>query len=171
MSDPARTSPSRPPDFSQGWKGRALPRVPRHVRCGRGVPRRIRRLTLPSSDRLKKRASRPARGYPIASVAFYGPTEQIASKVVVGITAIEGADVAPLERWYSPDQDARKNPQLLKTVLQFLEAPGVKSVVMPDRLLGCPHEEGIDYPEEEPCPQCVLAQPRSVHRRSSRRGR
>ena len=105
-------------------------------------------------DRLKKRASRPARGYPIASVAFYGPTEQIASKVVVGITAIEGADVAPLERWYSPDQDARKNPQLLKTVLQFLEAQGVKSVVMPDRLLGCPHEEGIDYPEGEPCPQC-----------------
>ena len=46
-------------------------------------------------DRLKKRASRPARGYPIASVAFYGPTEQIASKVVVGITAIEVADVAP----------------------------------------------------------------------------
>jgi len=83
-------------------------------------------------DRLKKRASRPARGYPIA----------------------EGADVAPLERWYSPEKDARKNPQLLKTVLQFLEAQGVKSVVMPDRLLGCPHEEGIDYPEGEPCPQC-----------------
>jgi hypothetical protein len=105
-------------------------------------------------DRLKKRASRGGRGYPFASVAFYGPTAQVASKVVVGITAFEGADADPLERWFSPDQDARKNPQLLKTVLHFLEAHGVKSVVMPDRLLGCPHEEGIDYPEGEPCPQC-----------------
>ena len=105
-------------------------------------------------DRLKKRAARGLRGYPIASISFYGPTDKVASKVVVGITAVEGAEVDPLERWYSPDQDARKNPQILKTVLQFLEAQGVKSVAMPDRLLGCPHEEGTDYPEGEPCPRC-----------------
>jgi len=105
-------------------------------------------------DRLKKRASRGARGYPVASIAFYGPTDKLASKVVVGITAVEGAEVEPLERWYSPDLDLRKNPQILKTVLQFLEAQGVKSVVMPDRLLGCPHEEGEDYPEGEQCPRC-----------------
>ena len=105
-------------------------------------------------DRLKKRAARGLRGYPIASISFYGPTDKVASKVVVGITAVEGAEVDPLERWYSPDQDARKNPQVLKTVLQFLEAQGVKSVAMPDRLLGCPHEEGTDYPEGEPCPRC-----------------
>jgi len=105
-------------------------------------------------DRLKKRASKGARGYPVASIAFYGPTDKVASKVVVGITAAEGADVEPLERWYSPDQDARKNPELMKTVLHFLEAHGVKSVVMPDRMLGCPHEEGKDYPEGEPCPHC-----------------
>jgi hypothetical protein len=105
-------------------------------------------------ERLKKRANRAARGYPVASVALYGPTAQCASKVVVGITAHEGAEVEPLEKWYSPDQDARKNPQILKTVLQFLETQGVKSVVMPDRLLGCPHEEGVDYPEGGHCPQC-----------------
>jgi hypothetical protein len=111
-------------------------------------------------DRLKKRASRGAHGYPIASVAFYGPTDKFASRVVVGITAAEGADVEPLERWYSPDQDARKNPQVLKSVLQFLETQGVKSVVMPDRLLGCPHEEGKDYPEGEECPRCPYGQGR-----------
>jgi hypothetical protein len=105
-------------------------------------------------DRLKKRARRPARGYPVASVAFYGPTAQVASKVVVGITAHEGADVDPLQRWHSPDQDARSNPQILKAVLHFLERQGVKSVVMPDRLLGCPHEAGVDYPEGGFCPQC-----------------
>ena len=105
-------------------------------------------------DRLRKKASKGARGYPVASVAFYGPTDKLATKVVVGVTASEGSEIEPLERWYSPDQDARRNPQLLKTVLQFLEEHGVKSVVMPDKLLGCPHEEGTDYPEGEPCPMC-----------------
>jgi hypothetical protein len=105
-------------------------------------------------DRLRKKARKGARGYPVASVAFYGPTEVFATKVVVGITAEEGSNVEPLERWYSPDQDARRNPEILKTVLQFLETHGVKSVVMPDRLLGCPHEEGTDYPEGEQCPLC-----------------
>lgn len=105
-------------------------------------------------DRLRKRAGKGARGHPVASVAFYGPTDKIASKVVVGITAFEGADVEPLERWHSPDQDARKNPQLMQTVLHFLEAHGVRTVAMPDRLLGCPHEEGKDYPQGEPCPHC-----------------
>ena len=105
-------------------------------------------------DRLKKRAGKGARGYPVASVAFYGPTEKVASKVVVGVTAFEGAEIAPLERWYSPDQDARKNPQLLKTVLQFLEVHGAKSVVLADKMLGCPHEEGKDYSEGEQCSLC-----------------
>jgi len=105
-------------------------------------------------DRLKKKASKGSRGYPVASVVFYGPTDKVASKVVVGITATEGADVDPLERWYSPDQDARRSPAILKTVLQFLESNDVKTVVMPDRLLGCPHEEGKDYEQGEQCPQC-----------------
>ncbi len=105
-------------------------------------------------NRLKKKAGKGARGYPIASIAFYGPTDALATKVVVGVTLTEGADVDSLERWYSPDQDARKNPQLLKAVLQFLEAQDVKSVAMPNRLLGCPHEEGTDYPEGESCPRC-----------------
>jgi hypothetical protein len=29
-----------------------------------------------------------------------------------------------------------------------------KSVVMADRIIGCPHEEGVDYPDGSKCPQC-----------------
>jgi hypothetical protein len=25
---------------------------------------------------------------------------------------------------------------------------------MTQEIIGCPHEEGIDYPEKEDCPQC-----------------
>ena len=111
-------------------------------------------------DRLRKKARKGSRGFPVASVAFYGPTDKVASKVVVGVTATQGAEVDPLKRWYSPDQDARSNPLIIKAVLQFLEAHVVKSVVMPDRILGCPHEEGNDYPEGEQCPRCPYWQNR-----------
>lgn len=105
-------------------------------------------------ERLKKRAGKGARGYPFASIAFYGPTDKVATKVVVGISSSDAPDIDLLQRWMSPDQDARRNPQILKAVLQFLEANGVKSVVMPERLLGCPHEEGKDYPHGEQCALC-----------------
>ena len=36
----------------------------------------------------------------------------------------------------------------------FLRSHGVDSVAMTDRIIGCPHEEGTDYPEGEECPQC-----------------
>jgi hypothetical protein len=32
--------------------------------------------------------------------------------------------------------------------------PGYWLEKMSHRKTGCPHEEGIDYPEGEPCPQC-----------------
>lgn len=111
-------------------------------------------------DRLKKRAGQGARGYPVATVAFYGPTDKVATKVVVGIVARAGADVEPLERWYSLEQDVRRNPEIMKAVIRFLEANGAKSIAMPDRLLGCLHEEGKDYPEGEQCPYCPYWQNR-----------
>ena len=36
----------------------------------------------------------------------------------------------------------------------FIEQHDVKSVVLSDRIIGCPHEEGIDYPQGEACPRC-----------------
>jgi hypothetical protein len=38
-------------------------------------------------------------------------------------------------------------------VLAFIADTGAKSVVMTDRIIGCPHEEGIDY-EGSTCPHC-----------------
>jgi hypothetical protein len=39
-------------------------------------------------------------------------------------------------------------------MLGFIQRYGASSVVMTDRIIGCPHEEGIDYPDGEVCPQC-----------------
>ena len=39
-------------------------------------------------------------------------------------------------------------------ILAFVEENGAKSVVLSDGIIGCPHEEGKDYPEGETCPEC-----------------
>jgi hypothetical protein len=105
-------------------------------------------------ERLIKRARKGFQGYPVASVAYYGPTAERATKVAVGITLVEGAEAGPLERWYSNQEDARSNASIVEEIVHFLQKFNVKSVVMPDKILGCPHEEGIDYPDGEQCMAC-----------------
>ncbi len=107
-----------------------------------------------SQSPLKKKARRGFRGYPVATVAFYGPDDTRATKVAVGIVATEGAEPGPLERWFAEDSDVRANPVIGREILDFIQRHGVKSVVMTDRIIGCPHEEGVDYPEAQPCPRC-----------------
>jgi len=49
---------------------------------------------------LWKKARRGFSGYPVATVAFYGADDQVASKVSVGIIRAEGEEPFALERWY-----------------------------------------------------------------------
>lgn len=103
-------------------------------------------------DKLVKKREKGFRGYPVATVAFYGPDDQRASKVSVGIVPAEGADVAELERWNSDSTDVRNDPGIVEAVLHFIGQHGAKTVLGVDRIIGCPHEEGIDYPEGQSCP-------------------
>jgi len=105
-------------------------------------------------DKLRKKSKQGFQGFPVATVAYYGPDEARASKVAVAIVMSEGADPESLERWFSEVSDVRADPKINEDVLHFLQQHGVKSVVMPDRIIGCPHEEGIDYAEGENCPRC-----------------
>ena len=105
-------------------------------------------------EKLKKKVKRGFRGYPVASLAYYGPTDERASKVVVGVVAYDGAKPDPLEKWFSEATDVRNDPELVEAVLDFLTRHEVKSVVGVDRIIGCPHEEGTDYPKGEWCSEC-----------------
>ena len=105
-------------------------------------------------DKLKKRINKGFRGYPAATMACYGPTDGRASKLVVAIIQYEGAEPEPMKKWNSDSLDVRTDPEICADVLQFLESHGAKSVVIADRIMGCPHEESIDYPAGESCPQC-----------------
>lgn len=103
---------------------------------------------------LEKQSRRGFRGYPLATMAFYGPDDQRATKVAVGIIPAEGADADPLQRWFSEHTDARSDPTIARQIGDFIETHAAKSVVLADRIIGCPHEERIDYPEGSACPQC-----------------
>lgn len=103
---------------------------------------------------LKKKARRGFRGYPVGTVAFYGPDDRRATKVAVGVVAAEGAEPSAVARWFSAESDVRSDPAIGLEIVNFIEAQGVKSVVMADRIIGCPHEEGTDYPDGQVCPHC-----------------
>ena len=103
--------------------------------------------------RLRKRARRGFRGYPIATVALYGPDDTTATKLTVGIFPAENVEVTDLRRWFSEGADIRNDAGVAEEVLAFIEAAGAKSIVMTERIIGCPHEEGIDY-DGPTCPSC-----------------
>jgi hypothetical protein len=103
--------------------------------------------------RLSKRAKKGFRGYPVATVALYGPDSTVATKLTVGIVPTENAEVNDLRRWFSEVSDIRNDIEVAEQVLAFITDTGARSVVMTDRVIGCPHEEGIDY-EGPTCPHC-----------------
>ena len=101
---------------------------------------------------LRRAARHGNQGFPIATVAFYGPDDRRASKVVLGIIPYEGAE-PQLQKWTSETADLRQDTILLQEIVNRIRKHGVKSVAMADRIIGCPHEEGVDYPVGQACPQ------------------
>jgi hypothetical protein len=104
--------------------------------------------------RLEKKANKGFIGYPVGTVAFYGPDASRASKVAVGIVLVPDGQAVVMRKWYSDTADLRRDPNVGQEILAFLEEQGVRSVAMGDGMMGCPHEEGPDYPLGEVCPMC-----------------
>jgi hypothetical protein len=104
--------------------------------------------------RIVVRAQRGYRGDPLGTIAFYGPDDQHASKLVVGISPSASAGIVETRSFCNAENDVRNDAQLLSQVLGFLTAQRVKSLVITAGVCGCPHEEGVDYPEGSACQYC-----------------
>ncbi len=89
--------------------------------------------------------------YPIGTVALYGPNDQITTKIVAGVIERDGADPI-LERWMGTN--IKDSPKVKRQMQEFFKKHEVKSVAATDRNIGCPHEEGLDFPHGEDCPFC-----------------
>ena len=113
----------------------------------------MKRIRRPPT-RLQKLSKRGFQGYPIATIALYGPTAERASKAAVSIFLREAPEPDHLQRFFSEDGDVRFDPDIDAQIVDFIKHYGVRSAIITDRIIGCPHEEGIDYPEGKKCPQC-----------------
>ena len=106
--------------------------------------------------RLRKKAKKGPRGWPVGTIAFYGPDLARASKVAVGIVPGEGAEASEVRSWTVADGDIRNDAAIAGEILDFLASHNVLTVAMADRIIGCTHQEGIDY-EGEWCPDPACA--------------
>jgi hypothetical protein len=50
----------------------------------------------------------------------------------------------------------RHDPTIAADVASFVHQQRAKDTVTYDRIIGCPHEEGIDYPMGRACPHCLF---------------
>ena len=103
---------------------------------------------------LEKKAKQGVRGYPAGTVAYYGPDDRRATKVVASIISWPDGEPTELRRWFDESGDMRTDAAISSEIGQFLREREVKSVVMTAGIFGCPHEEGIDYPSGGTCPAC-----------------
>lgn len=124
----------------------------RHRKPRRRQPRQQQPLSglLRQSGR-PPRVHQPEVEYPIGTVAYYGPDDKTVTKIAVGV--IESDEAEPImRRWIGPG--VATDPAVGQQIATFLQSHGVRKVAMTDRPMGCPHEEGIDFPEGQECPYC-----------------
>jgi hypothetical protein len=89
--------------------------------------------------------------FPIGTVALYGPDDRTTTKIAAAVIRHEGAEPV-LKRWVGTG--VVSSPKVQQELQQFFEEHGVKQVAMSEGNLGCPHEEGEDFPAGADCPFC-----------------
>lgn len=89
--------------------------------------------------------------YPLGTVAMYGPDDRTTTKIAAGVILQDGAEPI-LMRWVATD--VTTNPKVQQEMKEFFLQLGVKQVAMSQGNMGCPHEEGEDFPQGEDCPFC-----------------
>jgi hypothetical protein len=93
--------------------------------------------------------------YPLATIAAYGPDTTLATKLVVSVVERPGQDdPTAMRSWTTEAVDVRHDPTIAADVADFIRQHDAKRTVSPDRIIGCPHQEGIDYPMGRTCPRC-----------------
>jgi hypothetical protein len=113
--------------------------------------------------RLRKKARKGLRGWPIATIAFYGPNLSQATKVTVGIVPSENAEVDELRDWKVNRGDIRRDPGIAWEILEFIEKHRVLSVAMTDAIIGCPHQRRNGLRRRMVSGLRVLARTRSLY--------
>ena len=111
-------------------------------------------MTIRLDRRLANKVKKGFQGHPLATIAFYGPDRDTATKLAVAVFTRDDSEPDEIKRWHSAEGDVRQDEAIGKEVIHFLETASIRSVAISDGIIGCPHEEGPDYPEGKSCPHC-----------------
>jgi hypothetical protein len=105
--------------------------------------------------RKSRSRSTPSGRHRVGTIATYGPDTTLATKLVVSVLDRSGrAEPFAMQTWTTVGVDVRHDPAIAADVAAFMRQHGVTKTVASDRMMGCPHEEGIDYPIGRTCPRC-----------------
>jgi hypothetical protein len=105
--------------------------------------------------KVTRRPSRSSAQYPLATIALYGPDDTLATKLVVAVLDRPGQrEPSAMRTWTTHAVDVRHDTTIADSVADCVREFGAKRTVTSDRIIGCPHEEGIDYPMGRSCPRC-----------------
>jgi hypothetical protein len=109
---------------------------------------------LPHMKRFQRTRAQRSR-YPLGTIAAYGPDNRLATKLVVSVIERPAQrDPSAMQVWTTEAGDVRHDPLIAAEVAGFLLRHSAKDSVSADRIIGCPHQEGIDYPMGRTCPRC-----------------
>ena len=89
--------------------------------------------------------------FPVGTIALYGPDDRKTTKIAASVIKREGAEPI-LERWMG--SKVKDEPKVHREIMEFFRQHGVKSVITTEENMGCPHEEGEDFPVGGDCPFC-----------------
>lgn len=98
------------------------------------------------------------RGFPVVTIALYGPDDRRATKIVAATVSSMEGETDEIRRWRVPADDhmtdIRSHEATAREIADFAAFFGAATIVFSDGIMGCPHEEGIDHPAGIPCPFC-----------------
>ncbi|MGO9109671.1 MAG: SEC-C metal-binding domain-containing protein [Thermoguttaceae bacterium] len=140
-NEPAQDYEDEPPPARQ--------KVGRNDPCPCGSGKKFKKCCLGKEPLRQQEKTRSE--FPIGTIALYGPDDKRTTKIAAGVIKRKGAD-AILKRWVGTN--VKDDPKVRREIQEFFKKHGVKSVAATDRNMGCPHEEGEDFPDGGDCPFC-----------------
>jgi hypothetical protein len=91
----------------------------------------------------------------VAVVRAYGPDNTRATQLVVSIHRGALLDEPSVScEWTVDEGDIRENASVAAELEDVLAGHHVRETIRSPGILGCPHEEGLDYPMGRECPHC-----------------
>jgi hypothetical protein len=89
--------------------------------------------------------------FPIGMLVYFGPDDSTISKIIAAVILTKDSEPI-LQSWEGTG--IGMNPTTSVDIGRFFTENQVVEVIMPDGVVGCQHEEGIDYPIGGQCPHC-----------------